>query len=322
MVGAVRPAGRAGLHGPRAGQRRRERAPRASTGCTTASSATRWTRAPSIKVKITVDKEKREATVDFTGTSPQQRDQLQRARAGDARRRALRVPRHGRRRHPDERRLPAADQHRHPEELDAVAANIRPPSSPATSRPRRPSPTACSARSARMAAAQGTMNNLTFGNATLSVLRDDLLGLAGRARASTAPTRVHTHMTNTRLTDPEILEFRYPVLLEDFHIRKGSGGKRQMERGRRHPPHHPLPGEDGLRHPVRPPPRARRSGSPAARPARSARTGCAARTAASSGCRAATPPCSTPARRSSSRRRPRAVMATRATHDRLAAAVS
>ncbi len=43
-------------------------------------------------------------------------DQLQRAGAGDARRRALRVPRHGRRRHPDERRLPAADQHRHPEE--------------------------------------------------------------------------------------------------------------------------------------------------------------------------------------------------------------
>ena len=74
-----------------------------------------------IKVKITVDKKKREATVDFTGTSPQQADQLQRARAGDARRRALRVPRHGRRRHPDERRLPAADQHRHPDKLDAVA---------------------------------------------------------------------------------------------------------------------------------------------------------------------------------------------------------
>ena len=74
-----------------------------------------------IKVKITVDKEKREATVDFTGTSPQQAHQLQRARAGDARRRALRVPRHGGRRHPDERRLPAPDQHRHPEEVDAVA---------------------------------------------------------------------------------------------------------------------------------------------------------------------------------------------------------
>ena len=48
-------------------------------------------------------------------------DQFQRAGAGDARRRALCVPRHGRRRHPDERRLPAADQHRHSEALDAVA---------------------------------------------------------------------------------------------------------------------------------------------------------------------------------------------------------
>ena len=42
---------------------------------------------------------------------------------------------------------------------------------------------------------------------------------------------VHTHMTNTRLTDPEVLEFRYPVLLEDFHIRKGSGGRGRWNAG-------------------------------------------------------------------------------------------
>ena len=42
---------------------------------------------------------------------------------------------------------------------------------------------------------------------------------------------VHTHMTNTRLTDPEVLEFRYPVLLEDFHIRKDSGGHGQWKAG-------------------------------------------------------------------------------------------
>src|ERR1700694_2601867 len=41
----------------------------------------------------------------------------------------------------------------------------------------------------------------------------------------------HTHMTNTRLTDPEILEFRYPVLLEDFHIRKNSGGRGKWNAG-------------------------------------------------------------------------------------------
>jgi 5-oxoprolinase (ATP-hydrolysing) len=42
---------------------------------------------------------------------------------------------------------------------------------------------------------------------------------------------VHTHMTNTRLTDPEILEYRYPVVLEDFHIRVGSGGKGKWHAG-------------------------------------------------------------------------------------------
>jgi len=42
---------------------------------------------------------------------------------------------------------------------------------------------------------------------------------------------VHTHMTNTRLTDPEVLEFRYPVLLEDFHIREGSGGRGRWNAG-------------------------------------------------------------------------------------------
>jgi 5-oxoprolinase (ATP-hydrolysing) len=42
---------------------------------------------------------------------------------------------------------------------------------------------------------------------------------------------VHTHMTNTRLTDPEVLEFRYPVLLEDFHIRPDSGGRGRWNAG-------------------------------------------------------------------------------------------
>ena len=126
-----------GLYAARAGQRRRERAPRDRPAARLRRSSTRRTRAPSIKVKITVDKEKREATVDFTGTSPQQPNNFNAPEPVDARRRALRVPRHGRRRHPDECRLPAADQHRHPEALDADAANIRPPSSPAMSRPRR-----------------------------------------------------------------------------------------------------------------------------------------------------------------------------------------
>ena len=61
-------------------------------------------------------------------------------------------------------------------------------------------------------------------------------------------------MTNTRLTDPEVLEFRFPVLLEDFHIRKNSGGRGRWKAGDGHPPPHSLPRENGLRDPVGPPP--------------------------------------------------------------------
>ena len=90
-----------------------------------------------IKVRISVDKQRREATVDFTGTSPQQAVELQRARAGDACGRALRVSRHGRRRHPDERGLPEADPDRSARRLDALAHAIRPRWWPAMSRFRR-----------------------------------------------------------------------------------------------------------------------------------------------------------------------------------------
>ena len=82
-----------------------------------------------------------------------------------------------------------------------------------------------------MSASQGTMNNLTFGNDAVPVLRDDLLRLAGRRRAFDGTSGVHVHMTNSRLTDPEVLEYRFPVLLEDFHIREGSGGKGQWNAG-------------------------------------------------------------------------------------------
>ena len=75
-----------------------------------------------------------------------------------------------------------------------------------------------------LAASQGTMNNFTFGNDDLPVLRDDRRRRRRRARTSTAPSVVQTHMTNSRLTDPEVLEWRFPVRLEAFAIRRGSGG--------------------------------------------------------------------------------------------------
>jgi 5-oxoprolinase (ATP-hydrolysing) len=75
-----------------------------------------------------------------------------------------------------------------------------------------------------MGPSQGTMNNLTFGNARYQYYETLCSGSpAGPGFDGTAG--VHVHMTNTRLTDPEILELRYPVLLEEFSIRRGSGGK-------------------------------------------------------------------------------------------------
>ncbi len=74
-----------------------------------------------------------------------------------------------------------------------------------------------------MAAAQGTMNNLTFGNETHQYY-ETICGGAGAGPTFDGADAVHTHMTNSRLTDPEILEWRFPVLLEEFSIRKGSGG--------------------------------------------------------------------------------------------------
>ena len=122
------------------------------------------------------------------------------------------------------------------------------------------------------------MNNLNFGNAKSRYYETICSGSpAGTGFPGT--DAVHTHMTNTRLTDPEVLEFRYPVLLEDFHIRTGSGGRGQWNAG------------DGVRRTIRflekmectilsGHRRVRRSAWPAARPVRSARTPCAGTTAA------------------------------------------
>ncbi len=74
-----------------------------------------------------------------------------------------------------------------------------------------------------MGAAQGTMNNFTFGNETYQYY-ETICGGSGAGPDFDGTTAVHTHMTNSRLTDPEVLEWRFPVLLEDFRINHGSGG--------------------------------------------------------------------------------------------------
>ncbi len=74
-----------------------------------------------------------------------------------------------------------------------------------------------------IAAAQGTMNNLTFGNDRYQYY-ETICGGSGAGPGFDGTDAVHTHMTNSRLTDPEVLEWRFPVLLEDFRIRDESGG--------------------------------------------------------------------------------------------------
>jgi 5-oxoprolinase (ATP-hydrolysing) len=182
-----------------------------------------------IRVKITVDKTKREATVDFTGTSPQQPtnfnapEPVTRAavlyvfrvmvdddipmNAGCLRPINIVIP-NGTMLTPE---FPAA----------VVAGNVE-VSQAVTN--------CLFGALGALAAAQGTMNNLNFGNERYQYYETICSGSpAGPGFNGT--DAVHTHMTNTRLTDPEILEFRYPVLLEDFHIRKGSGGRGKWHAG-------------------------------------------------------------------------------------------
>jgi len=175
-----------------------------------------------IRVRITVDRKARSAVVDFTGTSPQRPTNFNAPRsvttaavlyvfrclidsdiplnAGCLRPLTIVVP---------EKSLlnpsyPAA----------VVAGNVE--TSQAVT------DTLFGALRA-MAACQGTMNNFTFGNDRYQYY-ETVCGGAGAGPDFDGAGAVHTHMTNSRLTDPEILEHRYPVLLRRFEIREGSGG--------------------------------------------------------------------------------------------------
>jgi 5-oxoprolinase (ATP-hydrolysing) len=182
-----------------------------------------------IKVLISVDKKKREATVDFTGTSPQQPSNFN-APEPVTRAAVLYVfrvmvdddiPMNAGCLRPIHIVIPKRSMLTPEYPAAVVAGNVE------TSQ----EVTNCLFGAlGAMAAAQGTMNNLNFGNARYQYYETICSGSpAGPGFPGT--DAVHTHMTNTRLTDPEILEFRYPVLLEDFHIRKGSGGRGKWSAG-------------------------------------------------------------------------------------------
>ena len=182
-----------------------------------------------VHVKITVDREKREATVDFTGTSPEQPNNFN-APAPVTRAATLYVfrvmvdepiPMNAGCLKPIRLIIPERSMLSPQYPAAVVAGNVE------TSQ----IVTNCLfAAMKAMGPSQGTMNNLTFGNAKYQYYETICSGSpAGPGFDGTSG--VHVHMTNTRLTDPEILELRYPVLLEEFSIRRGSGGRGRWSAG-------------------------------------------------------------------------------------------
>ena len=81
-----------------------------------------------------------------------------------------------------------------------------------------------------LAASQGTMNNLTFGDAARQYY-ETIAGGSGAGPGFAGADAVQTHMTNSRMTDPEVLEARFPVLVDRFEIRRGSGGEGRWRGG-------------------------------------------------------------------------------------------
>jgi 5-oxoprolinase (ATP-hydrolysing) len=82
----------------------------------------------------------------------------------------------------------------------------------------------------KLAACQGTMNNLALGNETFGYY-ETIAGGAGASAERDGASGVHTHMTNTRITDPEVLEAAFPLRLLRFAYRRGSGGEGQKRGG-------------------------------------------------------------------------------------------
>ncbi|WP_077731524.1 hydantoinase B/oxoprolinase family protein [Methylocaldum sp. 14B] len=176
-----------------------------------------------IRVAIRVDSENRRAFIDFTGTSPQQPDNLN-APAAVCKAAVLYVfrtlvdddiPLNAGCLRPLEIRIPEGSL-LNPHYPAAVAAGNVETSQHIVD--------ALYGALGVLAASQGTMNNFTFGN-TRYQYYETICGGAGAGAGFDGADAVHTHMTNSRITDPEVLEWRLPVLLETFAIRRGSGGE-------------------------------------------------------------------------------------------------
>ena len=176
-----------------------------------------------IKVKVTLDKDNSRATVDFTGTSPQLESNFN-APAAVTQAAVLYVfrtlvddtiPLNAGCLKPIEIIIPSGCMLNPTYPAAVVAGNVE------------TSQTIVDALYGAlgvMAASQGTMNNFTFGNDRLQYY-ETICGGSGAGNGFNGTNAVQTHMTNSLLTDPEVLESRYPVTLESFSIREHSGGK-------------------------------------------------------------------------------------------------
>jgi len=182
-----------------------------------------------IKVKVTIARESRSATIDFTGTSGQLNSNFNAPQAvtqaavlyvfrtlvDDA------IPLNAGCLNPLEIIIPSGCMLNPTYPAAVVAGNVE------------TSQTIVDALYGAlevMAASQGTMNNFTFGNERYQYY-ETICGGSGAGANFDGTDAVHTHMTNSRLTDPEVLENRYPVQVESFSLRPDSGGKGQSSGG-------------------------------------------------------------------------------------------
>lgn len=182
-----------------------------------------------VQVRITIDKAARTAHVDFTGTSPQQPNNFN-APAAVTRAAVLYVFRTL-----VDENIPMNEGCLKPIRItipEGTIVNAQYPAAVCAGNVETSQWVTDTLYGALgvMAAAQGTMNNFTYGNATYQYY-ETICGGSGAGPGFDGTAAVHTHMTNSRLTDPEVLEHRYPVLLESHRINRGSGGKGQWKGG-------------------------------------------------------------------------------------------
>ena len=176
-----------------------------------------------VRVKIAIDKESRSATFDFTGTSNQLPDNFN-APFSIVRAASLYVVRTL-----IDDAIPMNDGCLRPIRLVVPEGSMLNPKYPAAVvagnvETSQVVTDALFAATGRLAPSQGTMNNFTFGNERHQYY-ETIAGGSGAGSDHDGTSAVQTHMTNSRLTDPEILETRLPVRLDQFAIRRGSGGE-------------------------------------------------------------------------------------------------